>query len=86
MKPFTQTTDPQAWARAFIEVVQEKPEMALDEGFLIGWFANAFSCAQVNNEWDERWQTTELLPVEHVADLHCGATEADEPEVIDVIR
>lgn len=35
------TTDARVWARAYLEVVNEKHWLATDEGFLIGWFANA---------------------------------------------
>lgn len=38
---FTQTTDAREWAKAFKQRVEANPELALDEGFLIGWFANA---------------------------------------------
>ena len=34
-------TDAQVWAQAFVKLVQEKPEIATDEGTMIAWFANA---------------------------------------------
>lgn len=36
-----QTFDAQAWARVFIRCFRAKPEIATDEGEMIGWFANA---------------------------------------------
>jgi len=38
---FTQSFDARDWARAFIELVRRNPEIAFDEGTMIGWFANA---------------------------------------------
>lgn len=29
------------WAEEFVRMVKEKPELATDEGTMIGWFANA---------------------------------------------
>ena len=37
----TQTTNAQKWAQEFIHIIEHDPAMALDEGFMIGWFANA---------------------------------------------
>lgn len=39
--PWPQTFDGQTWAKEFILHVQERPEIATDEGTMIGWFANA---------------------------------------------
>ena len=39
--PWPQTFDGQTWAKEFIRHVQERPEIATDEGTMIGWFANA---------------------------------------------
>lgn len=36
-----QTTDAKVWAQEFIRIIKDDPTMALDEGFMIGWFANA---------------------------------------------
>lgn len=41
MNNITQTTNAQRWAQEFIKIIKHNPEMALDEGFMIGWFANA---------------------------------------------
>lgn len=38
---FCKSFDAQVWAKAFVELVKEKPEIASDEGTIIGWFANA---------------------------------------------
>jgi hypothetical protein len=34
-------TDAQVWARKFIETQRVAPDIATDEGTMIGWFANA---------------------------------------------
>jgi hypothetical protein len=34
-------TDARVWAREFVRLVGEKPEIATDEDTMIGWFANA---------------------------------------------
>jgi len=38
---FTQSTDAQIWAKEFISRIKDNPEIATDEGTMIGWFANA---------------------------------------------
>ena len=35
------TMDAQVWARKWLEITKDKPEVATDEGAMIGWFANA---------------------------------------------
>lgn len=35
------TMDAQVWARKWLEITTDKPEIATDEGAMIGWFANA---------------------------------------------
>lgn len=35
------TMDAQVWARKWLEITADKPEIATDEGAMIGWFANA---------------------------------------------
>lgn len=35
------TMDAQIWAKKWLEITRDKPEIALDEGAMIGWFANA---------------------------------------------
>lgn len=35
------TADAQVWARKWLEITKDKPEVASDEGAMIGWFANA---------------------------------------------
>lgn len=39
--PWPQTFDAQVWAKKFIRTVSANPEIASDEGTMIGWFANA---------------------------------------------
>lgn len=39
--PWPRTFDGQAWAKEFIRHVKIAPEIATDEGTMIGWFANA---------------------------------------------
>lgn len=39
--PLLQSTDAREWAREFNKVLVSKGEQPWDEGFLIGWFANA---------------------------------------------
>lgn len=41
-------TNAQLWAQEFIRIVREKPFTIdpLDEGFLIGWFANAIEAGR----------------------------------------
>lgn len=34
-------TDAQVWTREWLKTVAEKPQIAVDEGTMIGWFANA---------------------------------------------
>lgn len=41
MNDLTQSMDARDWAKAFVGVMREKPEIATDEGTMIGWFANA---------------------------------------------
>jgi hypothetical protein len=41
LSSFTNSTDAQVWAEEFIKRVQNDPTLALDEGTMIGWFANA---------------------------------------------
>jgi hypothetical protein len=33
--------DAQVWARAFVAFVKGRPDLATDEGYMVGWFANA---------------------------------------------
>jgi hypothetical protein len=33
--------DASAWARFFMETLEKNPDIVIDEGFMIGWFANA---------------------------------------------
>ncbi len=33
--------DAKIWAEEFVKIVKKKPSIAIDEGTMIGWFANA---------------------------------------------
>ena len=46
---FQQSFDAQVWAKAFVAIVKKNPAVAVDEGTMIGWFANALM-----RGWDER--------------------------------
>lgn len=35
------TMDAQVWAQKWLETTKNRPEIATDEGAMIGWFANA---------------------------------------------
>lgn len=35
------TMDAQVWAKKWLEITKDKPEIAADEGAMIGWFSNA---------------------------------------------
>lgn len=35
------TTDALVWAQGFMERVEANPDLVIDEGLMIGWFANA---------------------------------------------
>jgi len=35
------TVDAQVWAKEWMKTIKEHPEIANDEGAMIGWFANA---------------------------------------------
>ncbi len=36
--------DARDWAKEFVAIAKENPSIALDEGAMIGWFANALMC------------------------------------------
>ena len=38
---FSQSFDAAVWAKAFVAHVKANPEIATDEGTMLGWFANA---------------------------------------------
>ena len=38
---FTQTMNAAVWTEEFISRVKENPDLATDEGAMLGWFANA---------------------------------------------
>lgn len=40
-KEWPHTMDAKIWTKKWLETVKQKPEIALDEGVMLGWFANA---------------------------------------------
>lgn len=41
------TTDANVWASAFCQIAKTNYGVDLDEGWVIGWFANAFVTAEI---------------------------------------
>lgn len=72
---FQQTTDAAEWAKAFIAIIQTRPEMALDEGFMIGWFANAMQIVETRVRGEARAivdaQNRELRSLAYYLSHHC---------------
>jgi hypothetical protein len=72
---FRMTSDPMAWAKAFVEVVRGNPALALDEGFVVGWFANFYSKGSDDNR--QKMQTVmdgqnrELRAMSYYVSHHC---------------
>lgn len=52
-RDFTESFDARDWARAFVEHVNQHPEIATDEGTMLAWFANALM-----RGWDEHANRT----------------------------
>lgn len=52
--------DARDWARAFVKLVTAKPEIATDEGTMIGWFANALMRGYDEYRW--RQESRSLSP------------------------
>ena len=40
-KKLVGNTDAKVWAEEFVKLAKKKPEIATDEGTMLGWFANA---------------------------------------------
>jgi hypothetical protein len=53
-KLFHESMDAREWASAWMEIIADKPDMHLDEGAMLGWFANAL----------ERGRTTGMRALE----------------------
>ena len=49
--PLNTDRDPQRWAREFNKVLASKGQAALDEGWLISWFANAMMAGEDTYRW-----------------------------------
>lgn len=58
------TTDAQVWAREFQSVVKDNLDLATDEGFLIGWFANAIETGRTSQAARLSERIGEHVPVE----------------------
>jgi len=43
-------TDAMVWAQEFVQVVKGRPDLLLDEGFMVGWFANAIESGRMEEE------------------------------------
>ncbi len=39
------TTNAIIWAEEFVKIIKKNPSIPVDEGFMIGWFANAMMTA-----------------------------------------
>lgn len=46
VKKLIESSDPQLWAKEFISAISGDPKLALDEGMMIGWFANAIQAGR----------------------------------------
>lgn len=65
------TTDAQVWARSFVEIVM-KDVTKLDEGFMIGWFANAIETAKDHQRRNHASNFEELCRVIHQGNVDAG--------------
>jgi NTP pyrophosphatase (non-canonical NTP hydrolase) len=61
-------TDAQRWAQAFMKVVADRPAPEIDEGFMIGWFANAI----------ETGRSAAMSSSEYVTSINEFALKANE--------
>lgn len=52
-----QNTDAREWAKAFCQTLKDNPGLVLDEGLMIGWFANPIMCMY------DRLQNKEIAPL-----------------------
>lgn len=43
---FVAESRPEKWAEHFIRTLKENPNINIDEGFMIGWFANALEAGK----------------------------------------
>jgi hypothetical protein len=49
--PLNCDRDPARWAREFDDVLAKEYNLRVDEGWLIGWFANAMMCGEDTYRW-----------------------------------
>lgn len=48
------TFNAEVWARIFVSMVKEKPQIATDEATMLGWFANALMRGYDEHYWRSR--------------------------------
>ena len=78
---FTQSFQAMDWAKAFVALVKQKPEIATDEATMLGWFANA-----IMRGYDERaWRDAEEARLALEA-YHTRRTQPPSPEATRVAR
>lgn len=70
---FIRSANPRAWADAFMRVVRGNPDV-LDEGFVLGWFANAMTYAKEPLELRKQIQDRELRAVGYYISHHLANT------------
>lgn len=61
----TSTTNAVVWANEFISRIKDNPEIATDEGTMIGWFANAIMAG-----YDEARRKYEMVNYHDVTMRH----------------
>jgi len=49
--------DAKVWAEEFVKLLKEKPSIEIDEGLMIGWFANAIMAGYDKGHRDAETQT-----------------------------
>jgi len=67
--------DAKVWTEEFVKMVKAKPEIATDEGTMLGWFANA-----IMTGYDKRASEEELeeFPSESVRARNKAGSDMDE--------
>lgn len=55
MRRLYSSADARVWAEEFVKVTREKPHLATDTNFMIGWFANAMETART-------WAAEPVIP------------------------
>ena len=62
------SVDARDWAKLWLETLKEHPEIATDEGTMIGWFANAIM-AGMDSEYRTKAAEVVALRLEHSAEI-----------------